>query len=85
MGYVGNREQVVSSVHMSAVGRGKKHGAKREGVVTWKRERGDGAQCTQCLQKGRWQVGKQAQASKGSGSAFTAECDPRHLELPLAE
>lgn len=58
--------------------RGKKLWAEREEAITWKR--GEMEQCTRCLQKGGWEVGKQAQASKGS--VFTDKCDPGHLELP---
>lgn len=76
--YAGVREQVVSSVHMSAVEkREEKKWAEREGVITWKRE--GGRWSTQCLQKGGWEGRKQAQASEGAGSVFTAQCDPRHL------
>lgn len=58
--------------------REKKLWAEREEAITWKRE-GDGAVLTMSPE-GSWEVGKQAQARKGS--VFTDKCDPGHLGLP---
>lgn len=78
--YAGDREQVVSLVHKSAVEKREEKKMGREGRShNLEEKRGGMEQYTQCLQKGGWEGRKQAQAREGAGSVFTAQCDPRHL------